>query len=293
MPKFAYANGSYVPHDYASVHIEDRGFQFADGVYEVIACIDKELADERGHLDRLERSLHEIGMPMPIKRKTLQFIMRELLRKNRLSNANIYIQITRGVVRRDFAFPAEEIPQSIILTAWPMSFNQEIKGIHVITTPDLRWKRRDIKSVALLPQVLAKQKAYNQGCTEAWMIDDSGYITEGSSSNAWIIDDKGKLITRGLNNEILNGVTRTAIFEICHDLNIEIEERTFKVEEAYQASEAFCSSATALIKPVLSIDKHSIGNSKPGKITQEIYKRYRDYVKRGIKAQIAWNAEGK
>jgi D-alanine transaminase len=293
MPKFAYVNGSYVTHAHASVHIEDRGFQFADGVYEVIACIDNELADERGHLDRLNRSLNEIGMDMPVRRKSLQFIIRELLRKNKLSNANVYIQITRGATKRDFAFPASKIQQSLIVTAWPYDFFPPTKGIDVVTTPDLRWKRRDIKTVALLPQVLAKQIAYDQNCSEAWMIDDNGLVTEGSSSNAWIVNNDNIIITRPLNNEILNGVTRTAIFNIAKDFDIKIEQRSFDIKEAYVAKEAFCSSASALIKPVVSIDGNKIGDGNPGKLTLEIYKHYRSYVKRGIKAQLAWSAEGK
>lgn len=290
MPRYAYVNGAYVAHGDASVHIEDRGFQFADGVYEAVACIQGNLADERGHLDRLERSLSEIGMEMPVARTTLQFIMRELVRKNRLKNANVYIQVTRGASKRDFPFPGDHVRPSLILTTWPMKFPPKLEEIKVFTVPDLRWKRRDIKTLALLPQVLAKQKAVEQGGKEAWMIDDNGDITEGASSNAWIVNTKGILITRPISNDILKGVTRTAIEDICKTLNLKIEERCFTPKEAYRAAEAFSSSAVALVKPVIEIDGHKIGAGKVGPVTQKLYDAYRAYVEKGIREQIGWKA---
>ena len=293
MPRYAYVNGSYLPHKDALIHIEDRGYQFADGVYEVIACIHGSFADERGHLDRLERSLSEIGMDMPIRRESLSFIMHELVRRNRLKNANVYIQITRGVSKRDFPFPSEDVKPSIILTARPFDFDDKAKlekGIKVVCVPDIRWKRRDIKSIALLGQVLAKQQAVDKGAGEAWMIDDDGLITEGSSSNAWIITKDNKVITRKADGSILRGVTRTALEHILKEQNLSLEERAFSPEQAYEAIEAFTSSATALIAPVVEIDGHKIGDGKPGKLAIKLYEEYREYVRGHRDKQYGWKA---
>ncbi len=294
MPRYAYINGSYTAHNKACIHIEDRGFQFADGVYEVIACIHGCLADERGHLDRLQRSLSELGMDMPVSRQTLQLIFRELLRKNRLKNANIYIQVTRGIARRDFPFPDHETtPLSLIVTTWPFRFdgNPRVKdGARVITVPDQRWARRDIKTIALLPQVLAKQHAVEAGAYEAWMLDKNGYITEGSSSNAWIVSQDNKLITREPSHDILRGVTRTAIDKLRQEMGIEWEERPFTPEEAYRAQEAFTTAAVALVVPVIAIDDHKIGTGKPGPVALGLYKEYRAYVDGLRGEQLKWKA---
>lgn len=289
MPRFAYVNGLYLPHNGATVHIEDRGFQFADSVYEVLACIDGVLADERGHLDRLQRSLGELKMGMPLPRKTLQMVTREVLRRNRLRNAMIYIQVTRGVHKRDFPFPPKSVRQSLVITARSFDFrnNKKIEtGVKVVTTPDLRWKRRDIKTTALIAQVLAKQQAAEQGCYEAWLIDDKGFVTEGSSSNAWIVTKDGTLVTRPATHEILNGVTRTALTHLKD--RIKLEERAFTVKEALNAAECFTSSAVALIMPVIEIDGKKIGTGKPGPVAQELYRAYLDYAAKG--KQIAWKA---
>lgn len=293
MPRFAYVNGAYLPHDAASVSIEDRGYQLADGVYEVVACIHGHLADERGHLDRLQRSLAELGMDMPVRRETLAFLMRELLRKNRLSNANVYIQVTRGKARRDFPFPSNDTPQSLVMTTWPFNFDNQPKmekGAKAVTVPDLRWKRRDIKTIALLPQVLAKQKAVEQGAYEAWMVDDEGFITEGASSNAWIVTKDGVLVTRKATTDILRGVTRTAIDKLREELQIKLEERSFTPQEAYEAEEAFNSSAVALVTPIVEIDGHKIGDGKPGKVTLRLYEEYRAYVDGLRGEQVGWKA---
>jgi len=293
MPRYAFVNGAYVPHGDAAVHIEDRGFQFADGVYEVIACIHGKLADERGHLDRLQRSLSELGMPLPMERSGLQHIMRELLRRNRLKNALVYMQVTRGVSRRDFPFPAGDIPQSLIITTRPFRYDNQVKmekGIKAVTVPDLRWKRRDIKTVALLPQVLAKQRAVEQGAAEALMVDDDGFVTEGSSSNAWILTRDGVLVTRKANNDILRGVTRTAIDKIREEFQIRLEERSFRPEEVYEAAEAFVSAASALITPVVELDGHKIGDGKPGKVTLRIYEEYRAYADGQRGEHVGWTA---
>jgi D-alanine transaminase len=294
MPRYAYVNGTYVAHDEACVHIEDRGFQFADSVYEVVACINGKLADEQGHLDRLQRSLSELSMDMPVTRNSLKFIIREILRRNRLKNANIYIQVTRGVAKRDFPFPANYTPSSLVLTARSFQFDNNAKvkkGATAITVPDLRWKRRDIKTTGLLAQVLAKQEANDAGAYDAWLVDDEGYITEGSSSNAWIVTQDGVLVTRNATPSILRGVTRTALEKICADLKIKIQERAFTVQEAYDAQEAFNSSAVALIVPITNLDGHIIGTGEPGPVTQKLYDEYRLYADGRRGEFVKWNAD--
>ncbi len=281
MPRYAYVSGAFVPHRKANVHIEDRGLQFADSVYEVIACLGGNLADERGHLDRLERSLGELQIAMPVARPVLSRLIRELVRKNRLRNANIYIQVTRGAARRDFKFPARVRP-NLIMTSWPVRFPADDTlpaGMAVVTVPDLRWKRRDIKTTALIAQVMAKQEAYRQGAGEAWMVDESGAITEGSSSNAWIVTADNVLVTRKASNDILRGVTRTALFNICEELQLRIEERAFTVEEARQAREAFTSSAVAMIVPVTRIDGQTIGSGAAGPVARRLHEEYRRYIR--------------
>jgi D-alanine transaminase len=293
MPRIAYVNGQYVPHAQAGVHIEDRGFQFADSVYEVVALMNGRLADETGHLDRLERSLSELRIPLPMNRKSLTFVMRELLRRNRLKNASIYMQITRGKAPRDFKFP-KDISPTIVMTVYPATYDVQARKEAVkavITVPDIRWKRRDIKSTALLPQVLAKQAAAEKGAYEAWMIDEKGFITEGSSSNAWIVDAKDNLITRPTaHNSILKGVTRNALQALCRREKIKIIERAFTVAEAYKAREAFTSSAVALIAPVGSIDGRKIGTGKCGPVTAKLFDMYMDYARDNPpKKQEKWN----
>lgn len=292
MPRYSYINGAYVPHAQAQIHIEDRGFQFADGVYEVISLIEGMYADERGHLDRLERSLSELEIEMPMSRKSLRMIMRELVRRNKARNALIYIQITRGVAKRDFPFPDPAPSPSLVLTARPFDFtgNQAVKeGINVITVPDIRWKRPDIKSVSLLPQVLAKQQAIRNEAKEAWMVDEEGYITEGASSNAWIYTNEGKLVTRDTSARILNGVTRTALKKLCESEALSFEERPFTKAEACEAVEAINSSAGALIVPVISIDGNKIGKGTPGPVARKLYDIYMEYVKKGEGAQLSWS----
>lgn len=290
MPRFAYANGNFVRHSAAHIHIEDRGFQFADGVYEVVALIGNKWADERGHLDRLERSLKEISISMPVSREALRMLMRELARKNRIQNGNVYIQITRGRARRDFKFPGADTRPSLVMTASPFKFNGNsnvIKGARAISVPDIRWKRPDIKSISLLPQVLAKQSAAEKRAYEAWMVDANGYVTEGSSSNAWIV--KGdKIITRPADNAILRGVTRTALAKICADLQIAFEERAFTLDEAYEADEAFNTGAVALIVPIIELDDHKIGSGQPGPVARRLYEEYRAYANGERGQQQEW-----
>lgn len=293
MPRVAYVNGSYVPHHQATVHIEDRGFQFADGIYEVVACINGKMTDERGHLDRLERSLDELGIEMPVTRTTMSFIIREMVKRNKLKNANVYIQVTRGVAKRDFPFPAD-VPSSIILTARNFQFddNKNVQnGVTAMTVPDIRWKRRDIKTTMLLAQVLAKQEAMDGGAYDAWMVDDEGFVTEASSSNAWIVTKEGKLVTRNASTSILRGVTRTAFEKICSDLQMKIEERPFTPEEAYQAQEAFNTSAVALVVPVIMLDGKKIGTGEPGPIARKLYAEYRAYANGERGEHVEWKAD--
>lgn len=293
MPRFVYLNGQYAPHRNASIHAEDRGFLFGDAVYEVIACIHGHLADERGHLDRLERSLNELKMNMPVERETLRFLMRELLRKNKQKNAAIYIQISRGSAPRDFKFPSADTPQTLMMVTYDFDFdgNAAVKnGIKVKTVPDIRWKRRDIKTVLLLPQSMAKQSSVDEGLDDVFMLDQDGFITEASASNAWIVAKDGTLITRPVTYDILKGITRTAIEKLCRDENIKIEERAFTPDEAYESVEAFTTSATALITPVIEIDGHKIGDGKRGAVTKKIYDAYRAYVDGLRGKQVSWEA---
>lgn len=293
MLRIAYVNGRYIPHQSAQIHIEDRGFQFADGIYEVVALMDGELRDEVGHLDRLERSLGEIGIAMPMPRRVLQIAMREMVRRNRIKNGALYIQVSRGIAARDFKFPSPAVRPTLVMTLRHMTFDipaRKAAAKPVITVPDIRWKRRDIKSTALLGQVLAKQIAVNEGAAEAWMVDDDGFITEGASSNAWIIDAKGRLITRpAAHNAILKGVTRSALQALCKQEGIELVERAFTPKEAYKAREAFTSSATALIMPVSSIDGHKIGNGKIGPVTDKLYDLYMEYAMNPSRKEQKWN----
>ncbi len=284
MSRIAYVNGAYVPLREAAVHVEDRGYQFADGVYEVIAYRNGRMTDATGHYDRLWRSMNELSIEPPMNEKAMQLVIDQLVRRNRLNNALIYIQVTRGVAARDFKFPkktGQGSDSSLVITVRPAKLDhtrQLADGVKVVTAPDIRWKRRDIKSVALLPQVLAKQKAYEAGAYEAWMVDDDGFITEGSSSNAWILTREGKLVTRNADNMILKGVTRTSLLRFAEQAGVEFEERAFTPEEAYQAVEAFVSSATTFLLPIVEIDGHAVGNGKPGSLGEKLRAAYLAYA---------------
>ncbi|MEM6902100.1 MAG: D-amino-acid transaminase [Pseudomonadota bacterium] len=300
MSRIAYVNGSYCPLNAAAVHVEDRGYQFADGVYEVIALRNGRMVDAQGHYDRLWRSMDQLKIDEPMTETAMRLVIDELVRRNRLPNALIYIQVTRGVAARDFKFPAGKPKpglhqgSSIVITVRPAKLDhssQLEQGVHVVTVPDLRWKRRDIKSVALLPQVLAKQAASEQGAFEAWMVDDEGFITEGSSSNAWIVTRDGKLVTRqAAGNMILRGVTRTSLLRFAELEGLEFEERAFKPEEAYQAVEAFVSSATTFLLPVVEIDGHAVGNGRPGSLGERLRNAYMRYADGHAGADSRWVA---
>lgn len=280
MARFAYVNGRYVPHADAAVHVEDRGYQFADGVYEVVAIQNGRLVDEEGHIDRLDRSLRELSITWPMTRRALGLVMRQLIARNRVENGLVYLQITRGVAARDFKFP-KGVKPSIVMTTKRMRFGPAVTvsaGVKVITLPDIRWKRRDIKSVSLLPQVLGKQKAVEAGAFEGWQVDEEGYVTEGCSSNAWIVTKDGKLVTRNATSSILNGITRQTLLRIAAQEGIEFEERPFTVEEAYEAREAFISSATTYAIPIAQIDDRIIANGHPGTLTMKLRQLYIDYA---------------
>lgn len=280
MPRFAYVNGRYVPHGDARVHVEDRGYQFADGVYEVVTIQHGRLIDEKGHLDRLGRSLGELRIPWPMSRRAMELVMRRLIRMNGVKEGLIYLQVTRGVAPRDFKFPKAVSPSLVMTTgrARLATAKQVEQGVKVATVPDIRWKRRDIKSVALLPQVLGKQQATEKGAFEGWQVDDEGYVTEGCSSNAWIVTKNGKVVTRKADTMILNGITRQSLIRLIDALGYDFEERPFTVEEAYDAKEAFLTSATTYALPITRIDDRPVGNGHPGEMTLALRQAYIDYA---------------
>ena len=281
MPRQAYVNGRYVPQGDARVHIEDRGYQFADGVYEVVPVVRGALVDEDPHLDRLERSLEELRIAMPMSRAALKLVSHELMRRNGLSHGFLYMQVTRGVAPRDHKFPRAARPALVMTTRQtkPHSARQLAEGVAVITVPDIRWKRCDIKSVSLLPNVLGKQAAVEAGAFEAWMVAEDGRVTEGTSTNAWIVTSDNKLVTREAGNAILNGITRVALIRLAEGQGVELEERAFTVEEALQAREAFITSSTNFVMPVTRIDDQPVGNGHPGILTlrlREVYEGHAD-----------------
>lgn len=283
MSRVAYVNGTYQPHGQATVHVEDRGFQFADGVYEVWSVFDGRLADFDGHLTRLHRSLDELRIPIPMSRQAMERVLKETVRRNRVNEGLVYLQVTRGTARRDHPFPAEGTPPSVVVTARSMPLSKgnasAEKGVAVVTHPDIRWGRCDIKTVGLLPNVLAKQAAKEKGAAEAWMVDEMGLVTEGSSTNAWIVDENGKLRTRDTQSNILRGITRTAVLKLIEAEGLELDERAFSVDEAKRAREAFYTSATGFVMPAVSIDGVRIGDGKPGPIATKLRTLYLDQAR--------------
>jgi D-alanine transaminase len=278
MSRIAYVNGRYLPRAQAAVSIEDRGYNFADGVYEVCEVRGGRLIDERRHIDRLKRSLAELRIAEPMSSAALGHVLRETVRRNRVHDGIVYVQVSRGIARRDHAFPPEGTKPSLMVTARSIDLaaNEKIaaEGIAVITVPDERWARVDIKSISLLPNVLAKQAAREQGAREAWLVDKNGKITEGSSSNAWIMNRDGKLLTRSLGRDILAGITRTVLLDVIKAHDLVLEERAFTVEEAYAAREAFVTSATQAVTPVVRIDGRPVGNGAPGLVATALRRDY-------------------
>jgi D-alanine transaminase len=281
MSRVAYVNGRYQRHADASVHIENRAMQFSDGVYEVIAVVGGRLIDLDWHHERLERSLGELDIARPMSRGALNAVLGEIVRRNHVGEGIVYIQVDRGSAPRNHAFPAAARP-SVVVTARkarPASASALQDGVQVVTVPDQRWRRRDIKSVSLLPNVLAKQRAAEAGAFEAWQVDDDGKVTEGSSSNAWIVDQDGALVTRRESNEILSGITRRRLIQLARDNDIPLRERSFTVEEAKQAREAFLTSTSSFVVPVVQIDDSVIANGRPGTVTCRVRDLYLTYAR--------------
>jgi D-alanine transaminase len=278
--RIAYVDGRYLPHAEAAVHIEDRGLQFADSVYEVCAISGGLLLDEQGHLERLERSLGELSIPMPMSRLALKAVLRETLRHNRLKDGLLYLQVTRGAYRRDHMIPNDARPSLMITVRSldPKTYDRRRRdGIMIATTKEMRWGRCDIKTTGLLPNVLAKTEARKKGAYEAWFVDQDGFITEGASTNAWIVTKKDVVVTRELSANILAGVTRKGVLAALarHGINA-IEERPFALKEALDASEAFITSASGGVIPVVKIDGKVIGTGRPGPMAARIHALYRE-----------------
>ena len=283
MPRIAYVNGRYLPHAHAGVHVEDRGYQFADGVYEVCEVARGHIVDVTRHLDRLDRSLRELRIDQPMSRKALEIVLREVVNRNRVVDGLVYVQVTRGVAGRDFLFPADTKP-SLVMTAKKvdpaLAQRRAEGGIKVITVPENRWDRVDIKSVGLLPNVLAKQKAKEAGAHEAWFVDADGKVKEGGSSNAWIVTADGVMVTRPADHGILRGITRTTLFDVAKKLGLTIEERGFSVDEAKAAREAFISSATTIAMPVVEIDGAPVANGHPGSVVLSLRAAFFDVAEK-------------
>ena len=282
MSRTAYVNGRYVPHRLAAVHIEDRGYQFSDGIYEVCEVCEGKLIDEARHMARLSRSLSELQIQNPMKMTALQRVLRETVRRNRVVDGLVYVQITRGVAPRDHAFPPPDTLPAVVVTAKRVPRAQGERkagaGVKVITLPDNRWDRVDIKTVSLLPNILAKQKAKDAGAYEAWFFDEDGNVTEGSSTNAWIVDQDGTLITRPAEHGILRGITRMVVMDVAAREGIKVEERHFSVDEAKTAREAFITAASTLVMPVVEIDGKVIGNGQPGSISRSLREKFHEHA---------------
>jgi D-alanine transaminase len=285
--RITYVNGRYVPLAKAAVSIDDRAFTFGDGVYEVCEVSGGALIEEARHLARLGRSLAALGIAWPIGEKALRLVMREIVRLNRVQDGLLYLQISRGVARRDHGFPPEGTKPGLVVVARPLdpavSAAKAAAGVAVITAPEQRWARPDIKTLQLLPNVLAKQAARERGAFEAWFVDRAGFVTEGASTNAWIVTSDGALVTRQADESILHGVTREALIDIAHRFGLRFEERPFTPDEAQRAREAFVSSATAIAMPVVSIDGRAIGDGRPGKVAPALRQAFRTFSEKSLK----------
>jgi D-alanine transaminase len=283
MSRIAYVNGRYVPQYLAMVNVEDRGYQFADGVYEVIGVAGGKLVDAERHFDRLERSLAELRIPAPCRRGALSLIARQLLSRNSLKDGIVYLQVSRGEAPRSHAFPESTRP-SLVMTAsrTPPAPGAALleSGVRVVTIPDNRWKRVDIKTISLLPNILGKQIAVEQGAFEAWFVDDKQIVTEGTSTNAWIVTGSGGIVTHPLDHSVLAGITRRAVIEAAGEAGIPVSERPFKLSEAHAASEAFLTSTTTFVLPVTAIDGTDVGDGRPGPVTRTLIAGYDRHVRR-------------
>jgi D-alanine transaminase len=282
MSRIAYVNGGYVPLRHAMVHVEDRGYQFGDAVYEVCEVREGRLIDERRHLARLQRSLDALQIRLPMSLAALGIVLREVVVRNRIGYGIVYLQIGRGVARRDHAFPAPDLPPSLVVTARPSNARRNealaAAGIAVISVPDDRWGRVDIKTTGLLPNVLARQAAIAQGARDAWLVDKDGNVTEAASANAWIVTQAGRVVTRPADHGILKGITRTVLFDVIKAQGLSIEERAFTLAEAYAAREAFVTAASQIVLPVVRIDGHMIGEGKPGPLSIALRRTFHQYA---------------
>jgi D-alanine transaminase len=282
MSRIAYVNGHYLPFRDAKVHVEDRGYQFADAVYEVCEVRDGLLVDQRRHFERLQRSLGELRIKLPMSLAALGIVLHELVVRNRIGYGLVYLQISRGVARRDLAFPQPEITPTVVATARALNLvrgeAQAKAGIAVVSVPDNRWGRVDIKTVGLLPNALARQSAIDKGGREAWLIDKDGAVTEGASANAWIVTEDGILVTRHADHAILRGITRAVTMEVAKGQGLPFEERGFKLDEAYAAREAFITSATQIVMPVVRIDGRTIGDGRPGPVATALRREFHRFA---------------
>ena len=283
MPRFAYVSSRFVPHDQAVVHIEDRGYQFGDGVYEVIPLLDGAPIDCRAHLDRLAFSLNEISIDWPMPRAVLIQKAQELMRRNRLTTGLLYLQVTRGVAPRNHAFPNPSVRSVLVMTSQAGGLNRSphpTTGVDIITQPDQRWARPDIKSLNLLPNCMAKTKAVEAGAVEAWLLDKDNFVREGASSSAWIVSDSGKLVTYPTNGLILAGITRGTLADIAKSIGLPLDIRPFSLDEALNAKEVFITGASLLVKPVRAIDGHVIQDGKPGPVSAKLQQAYLEHADR-------------
>ena len=284
MSRIAYVNGRYLPQSHATVNVEDRGYQFADGVYEVIAVLAGRLVDGEPHFDRLDRSLAGLRMDPPCTRRVLRLVLDQVIRRNRLSDGFVYLQITRGVAPRNHAFPGHATPPSLVVTAsrrGPPAKAAVERGVTVVSVPETRWARPDLKTVSLLPNVLAKQQALDADAYEAWFVDSDGRVTEGSSTNAWIVLDGQEIVTRPLGRDILAGITRETLIAVARASNMRVTERAFSVAEAKSAREAFITSTTSFVMPVVAIDGAPVADGRPGPVTLRLLDAYRRHLAAG------------
>ncbi|MCP5433525.1 MAG: D-amino-acid transaminase [Alphaproteobacteria bacterium] len=278
MPRIAYVNGRYVPFAEARVHVEDRGYQFADAVYEVCALRGGALLDEEAHLARLGRSLEALKISWPVAPRVLGHIMRETARRNGMRDGLVYVQVSRGVAPRDHPPPKDAVKPALVVTVRRADKARSERllgnGISVVTLPDIRWGRCDIKSTALLANVMAIAEARTRGADDAWLVDERGFVTESTRANAWIVDAKGALRTRSLDEHILHGITRAVLLEVAGRAGHDVQESAFTVSDAEQAREAFVSASSLFVTPVVRVNSHAIGDGKPGKVARELRKRY-------------------
>ena len=282
MSRIAYVNGQYQNLRDAAVNVEDRGYQFADGIYEVCEIIGGKMVDFPRHMARMQRSLRELRIAEAMPLASLKIVMQEVIRRNRIGYGIVYLQISRGVAHRDHGFPSPDVKPSVVVTAKSLNFakNQATaaKGVKVITTAENRWPRVDIKTVGLLPNVLARQEARDKGAYEAWYVDADGFVTEGASCNAWIVTKDNKVVTRTATSGILAGITRAVLIDVLASMQMKLEERNFTPDEAYHAAEAFVSSASQIVMPVVSIDGHVIADGKPGGIAKRLREQFHQFA---------------